>query len=81
MIYKGHVENGVIVLDEPANLPEGAEVEVHPVHTPKQTHQSEEDVPTLYERLKPFIGMVKDAPPDAAVNHDHYLYGAPKKDE
>lgn len=34
MIYKGHVENGVIVLDEPAGLPEGCEVEVLAVDTP-----------------------------------------------
>jgi hypothetical protein len=28
MTYKGHVENGVVVLDEEANLPEGAEVDI-----------------------------------------------------
>ncbi|MFN0076544.1 MAG: hypothetical protein ACKVY0_08720 [Prosthecobacter sp.] len=30
------------------------------------------------ERYKEFIGCVKDAPMDAADNHDHDLYGAPK---
>jgi hypothetical protein len=35
------------------------------------------DLP-LAERLKDFIGIL-DLPEDAALNHDHYLYGAPKK--
>ena len=35
--------------------------------------------PTLYERLKPFIGKAKGLPPDASINHDHYLYGLPKR--
>lgn len=34
---------------------------------------------SLYDALKPFIGIATDLPPDAALNHDHYLYGAPKK--
>ena len=28
MTYKGHVENGVVVLDEPAALPDGAAVKI-----------------------------------------------------
>ncbi|NQT51221.1 hypothetical protein HQ576_04190 [bacterium] len=79
MTYKGHVEKGVIVLDEPAKLPEGAAVEVQPAPQTKQQHEREADVPTLYERLKPFIGMVKDGPPDASVNYEHHLYGLPKQ--
>ena len=35
--------------------------------------------PTLYERLKPVIGIAKGLPPDLARNHDHYLYGGPKR--
>jgi hypothetical protein len=30
MTYRGYVKQGVIVLDPPAELPEGAEVEVRP---------------------------------------------------
>jgi hypothetical protein len=30
MSYRGHIENGVVVFDEPAALPEGAEVRVEP---------------------------------------------------
>jgi hypothetical protein len=31
MTYRGHVQNGQITLDEPARLPEGAEVNVEVV--------------------------------------------------
>lgn len=33
MTYRGHVKQGVIVLDPPAQLPEGAVVEVHASET------------------------------------------------
>ena len=81
MTYRGHVRNGLIVLDEPTDLPEGTAVEVHPAEEtePQQKPDPEEKVPTLYERLTPFIGMVKDAPPDASVNYEHHLYGSPKQ--
>lgn len=29
MIYHGHIENGLVVLDVPVALPEGAQVSVH----------------------------------------------------
>lgn len=37
--------------------------------------------PTWYERMKPLIEAAGDLglPEDAALNHDHYLYGHPKK--
>jgi hypothetical protein len=78
MTYRGHVENGVVVLDAPFNLPEGACVEV--ILTPAT--EGEEDVsqhPTLYESLREFIGKADDLPPDFAENHDHYIHGTPKQ--
>lgn len=29
--------------------------------------------------LRKLIGLFTDGPKDSSVNHDHYLYGAPKK--
>lgn len=75
MLLEGHVENGKIVLDEAAKLPEGAKVRVELLPSPAPLTEA----PTLYERLKPFVGILHDLPEDAALNHDHYLYGAPKK--
>jgi adenosine/AMP kinase len=72
MTYRGRVKNGVIVLEPSANLPEGAEVEV-------SSAQPQQVIPTLSERLKDVIGIADGLPSDSSVNHDHYLYGAPKK--
>jgi hypothetical protein len=77
MTYRGHVKNGVIVFDEAnPSLPEGSAVDISPVPSETGTEHSEE-IPSLYERLKPFIGKLEGLPPDASVNHDHYLYGVP----
>ena len=34
---------------------------------------------SFYERYKEFIGVLEGIPGDLAENHDHYLYGAPKR--
>ncbi len=78
MTYRGHVKNGVIVLDEPADLAEGTAVVVYPDNGKPEADDGE-GIPTLYEQLKNVIGKAKGLPPDAARNHDHYLYGLPKK--
>ncbi|HPO15223.1 MAG TPA: hypothetical protein PLI09_17400 [Candidatus Hydrogenedentes bacterium] len=70
MPYKGHIQNGVVVLDEAANLPEGMEVEVEPCE--------EISRPSLAERWKDLIGIVSGMPDDMAQNHDHYIHGTPK---
>jgi hypothetical protein len=78
MTLDGHVENGRIVLDESATLPEGVKVRIEVLST-ECPGPSEPPIPTLYERLRNFVGKVKGRPADAAINHDHYLYGDPKK--
>jgi hypothetical protein len=78
MVYRGHVEDGVIRLEGSATLPDGAEVCVVVVER-EQPSQPEGPGVSLYDRLKPLIGVIKGLPPDASVNVDHYLYGHPKK--
>ncbi|MCX5772136.1 MAG: hypothetical protein NTZ09_17935 [Candidatus Hydrogenedentes bacterium] len=70
MPYKGYVKNGVIVIEEPMDIPEGTEVSIE---------VTESAGPTLAERLASVIGTAKALPDDAAENLDHYLYGTPKK--
>ena len=77
MTYRGHMENGVIVLNPPADLPEGIEVEVRVVGEGGEPLADE--TPTLYEQLKDVIGIADGLPSDLARNHDHYLNGRPKK--
>jgi hypothetical protein len=84
MTLHGHIQNGIIVLDGNISLPEGAAVEVQIVLPQGKDSQigkqeSMNELPTLAESLKDFIGILEDLPEDAATNHDHYLYGAPKK--
>ena len=71
MVYQGHVENGVVVFDEPADLPDGTRVRIEPVKA--RTRR------TLADRLRNVIGITEGLPADLAENHDHYLYGRPKK--
>ncbi|MCG3197311.1 MAG: hypothetical protein GHCLOJNM_01796 [bacterium] len=72
MTYRGHVENGVVVLDEGAELPEGAVVEVD---LPEPEDQGE----SLRELFMRFSGVVKGYPSDFSENHDHYIHGTPKR--
>jgi len=77
MSYRGHVENGMVKIDGPVTLPEGASVQIDLVETTAAQSNNEEG-PTLYDRLKPVIGMAQGLPADASINVDHYLYGQPK---
>ncbi len=79
MVYRGHVENGVVCLDDAPILPEGAEVEVRLLAEAAPQEMGESKIPSIYERLKDFVGKAEGLPPDMSVNHDHYLYGVPKR--
>jgi predicted DNA-binding antitoxin AbrB/MazE fold protein len=61
-------ENGVLKPIEPLALDEGAEVELI-VMTPLP-----EDDP-----LDAVIGIGKSGRTDGAENHDHYIYGTPRR--
>lgn len=69
-----HVRNGKIELDEPVQLPEGAALIIHMVPSTEDS-----DGTTFIERMGRFAGTINDLPEDMALNHDHYLHGAPKK--
>jgi hypothetical protein len=71
MTLEGRVENGTIVLTPPASLPEGARVCI-------QVLPAETSDPSLFDRLGQLAGKAVNLPPDAASQHDHYLYGTPK---
>jgi hypothetical protein len=79
MTYKGHVENGMVVLDDPVELPEGAAVSVAVLDFFDEHSPADDVGPTLYDRLEPVVGKAKGLPPDAAANVHHYLYGTPKR--
>jgi hypothetical protein len=78
MVYRGRVRKGVVVLEGPSRPEEGALVSVRPIRKPARSSAGKKQPPTLYERLKSVAGKAKGLPPDASINHDHYLYGMPK---
>ena len=65
------VENNMIKLPAGVQLPDGTPVRVEPLNAPPRK--------SFGARYAKFIGAVRDAPTDLAENHDHYLYGAPKR--
>ncbi len=78
MVYHGHVENGLIRLDCAMPLPDGTKVEVRLLAAHAREEEPQE-VPSVCETLKDFVGKADGLPPDASVNHDHYLYGMPRR--
>ena len=76
MVYRGIVKNGVVVLGEGADLPDGTEVRVEPITREKSPPQQG---PTLVEQFGDVIATVPDLPCDMAEQHDHYLHGAPTR--
>lgn len=78
MTYRGHVKNGVVVLEDRIKLAEGTPVRVQPLSRPPRTKKAAR-VRTLGERLLKFAGKVKGLPRDMARNHDHYIHGMPRK--
>ena len=78
MVYRGHVENGVIRLEDAPALPEGVEVEVR-LLTKDVPEGEARNVPNVCEALKDFVGKAEGLPADASINLDHYLYGLPKR--
>lgn len=71
-IITGVVKNGVVVLENGSQIPEGTRVEVI-------VPEAAEKKRTLRDRLLNLAGTVDDLPSDMARNHDHYIHGAPKK--
>ena len=80
MTYKGTVRGGVVVLEATSQPPpEGATVEIifNPDTSPAESGQ--DDNRTWGEIFRSVIGTAKTLPEDASYQHDHYLYGTPKK--
>ena len=74
MVYRGHVENGVVVFEKPGALRDGTKVtiELFRERKPKAKAAKVRNVNSALARL---AGKAKGLPADAARNIDHYLYG------
>jgi hypothetical protein len=63
-------DESAVPTDENAKKPEYGQPPV-----PAQPHEPR----SIADGLRDFIGILDGFPPDFARNHDHYLYGTPKK--
>ena len=80
--FKGHFDGKVFVPDEPVDLPVGKKlaVSVAELADDSAAANSATDFPLkrLAELAKGFP-TDPNSPGDRAAQHDHYLYGAPKR--
>jgi len=91
MTYRGHVENGKVVLADEVALPEGTEVEVAVTRSPSTCARDEgastridPSRPTIEEQIAAIWADVPASeldklPPDLSDTLDHYIYGTPKE--
>ncbi|MBI3049037.1 MAG: hypothetical protein HYY76_12090 [Acidobacteria bacterium] len=66
-MYFGTVKNGRIELEPPAGLPEGTRVRVEAIADDDPAYHLGDDATDV------------DLPVDLASEHDHYIYGTPKR--
>ncbi len=66
-----HFDGKVIVPDEPVQLPVGQPLRIHVEVTDKHA--------VRFADLLDLAADLPDAPADLAAQHDHYLYGSPKR--
>ena len=71
-----HFDGSVLVPDEPVKLPMDRPLKVQVEPLP-ETLADEAPLQQLVELAKRF--PVCGGPPDGAAQHDHYLYGLPKR--
>ena len=62
MTYKGHIENGAVVVDEPVDLPDGTAVVFQPVRLPAGK---------LHPDLERFAGVI---PADLDTKDSYYKH-------
>ncbi len=68
MVYWGRIKNGKVVLDKKAKLPDGLRVRVLP-----ESVAADDPVYRLWELA------ADGGPKDLAAEHDHYIYGTPRR--
>lgn len=79
MIYFGRVKDGKVVPEPGVHLVEGAIVRIEPVEAPTNgAPQGADSADDAVYRLGE-LAVDDGGPPDVAAQHDHYIYGTPKR--
>ena len=76
MLFRGTIENGRLVLDDGAKLPGGTKGEVSVKRARRTKKRAAKSSDSLL-RLASYA--VNTGISDLAAEHDHYLYGTPKR--
>ena len=77
MVYHGYVKDGRIELDNGGPLPEGVQVRIELVEPETRSDAAFHE--PLGRKLLRHAGTATGLPADMSSNHDHYLYGTPKR--
>ena len=77
MVYRGYVKDGRIELDNGGPLPEGVQVRIELVES--ETGSGNTCHESLGRKLLRHAGTATGLPADMSSDHDHYLYGTPKR--
>lgn len=76
--FTAHFDGKHLRPDEPVNLPTGKPLQVTVEEAPAPTDAGPMGLAAWLDGIEAQAGLV-DGPPDWAAEHDHYLYGTPKK--
>ena len=81
MVVYGTLKDGVVVLDQKVDLPEGVRVRVD-IEAPADDQRAvqADQQPTVWQELAKLSGIIDTGRRDGSVNHDHYIYGTPKRE-
>ncbi len=71
MTVNGIVQNGMIVLQDGCNIPDGTHVQV--------IVPDSKERPMFLDMLE-FAGCLPDLPTDFAARYDHYIHGTPSRE-
>jgi hypothetical protein len=79
MVYQGTIHNGVVVIENGVQLPEGTAVRVELIEEERseEKHSPKDDIDIVF-RMGDYA--IETGIPDLGVNIDHYLYAHPKAD-
>jgi hypothetical protein len=78
MTIRAKFDGRVLVPEEPIHLPIGSILELHYESVEPSTEECEHPLAELADFVKDFPPD-PSAPVDGAAQHDHYLYGSPKR--
>lgn len=82
MTYQGTVQNGVIQIEGGICLPEGTTVQIEVAQKVSSSGTADQELTAgqkLAELARKYQNLPCELPEDLAKNHDHYLYGLPKR--